>query len=585
MPKLFTGAEILLESLRREKVEVFFGLPGGSVLPLYDALYSSGLRHLLVRHEQAAAFAADGYARASGKPGVCLATSGPGATNLTTGLTSAAMDSIPVVALTGQVAAGVIGKDAFQEADTIGISLPFTKRSFLARSVDALPRVIHEAFKTAVSGRPGPVLVDLPKSVLMEKAEPAYPDSPGTDQRAKVREWRDEDMARAAAMILESRRAVLYAGGGVIASEAWRELLELAELACVPVTTTLMGLGAFPSAHPLSLGMLGMHGSYATNQAICHCDLLVAIGARFDDRVTGRISGFAPEAKKIHIDIDPAEISKNVRVDVALVGDAREALQALLAELKRQTRQGRVPAHSGRQQWLQRIESWRAEHPLTYDKYGHSVKPQYVIETLSHYAAEDAICAVDVGQHQMWTAQYWSFNRPRTWLCSSGLGSMGYGFPAAMGAQMAFPDRQVLAIVGDGGFQMTLNELATVAQYRVPVKIAIINNHALGMVRQWQEIFFEKRYCDTDLSFAPDFAKLAESYGIRGVRVDHRTDVVDAVRDFLSDREPRLIDFWVDPAENVYPIVPPGASLGEAVVEPPRVLVEEEEALDDLWAV
>jgi len=585
MPKLFTGAEILLESLRREKVEVFFGLPGGAVLPLYDALYSAGIRHLLVRHEQAAAFAADGYARASGKPGVCLATSGPGATNLTTGLTSAAMDSIPVVALTGQVAASVIGKDAFQEADTIGISLPFTKRSYLARSADAVPAVIHEAFKTAVSGRPGPVLVDLPKSVLMEKAEPSYPATPGIEQRETIREWRDQDMERAAEIILESRRAVLYVGGGVIASEAWRELLELAELACVPVTTTLMGLGAFPSAHPLSLGMLGMHGSYATNQAICHCDLLVAIGARFDDRVTGRINGFAPEARKIHMDVDPAEVNKNVRVDLALVGDAREALRALLEQLKRRAREGKPPAHPARQQWLQRIESWRGEHPLTYDKYGHSVKPQYVIETLSHHADEDAICAVDVGQHQMWTAQYWSFNRPRTWLCSSGLGSMGYGFPAAMGAQLAFPHRQVIAIVGDGGFQMTLNDLATVAQYRVPVKIAIINNRALGMVRQWQEIFFEKRYCDTDLNFAPNFAKLAESYGIRGVRVDHRTDVVDAVREFLSDREPRLIDFWVDPAENVYPIVPPGASLAEAVVEPPRVLVEEEEALDDLWAV
>ena len=585
MPKLFTGAEILLESLRREKVEVFFGLPGGAVLPLYDALYSAGIRHLLVRHEQAAAFAADGYARASGKPGVCLATSGPGATNLTTGLTSAAMDSIPVVALTGQVTASVIGKDAFQEADTIGISLPFTKRSYLARSADAVPAVIHEAFKTAVSGRPGPVLVDLPKSVLMEKAEPSYPGTPGIEQRETLREWRDQDMERAAEMILESCRAVLYVGGGVIASEAWRELLELAELACVPVTTTLMGLGAFPSAHPLSLGMLGMHGSYSTNQAICHCDLLVAIGARFDDRVTCRINGFAPEARKIHMDVDPAEVNKNVRVDLALVGDAREALRALLEQLKRRAREGKPPTHPGRQQWLQRIESWRGEHPLTYDKYGHSVKPQYVIETLSHYAAEDAICAVDVGQHQMWTAQYWSFNRPRTWLCSSGLGSMGYGFPAALGAQLAFPNRQVIAIVGDGGFQMTLNDLATVAQYRVPVKIAIINNRALGMVRQWQELFFEKRYCDTDLNFAPNFAKLAESYGIRGVRVDHRTDVVDAVREFLSDREPRLIDFWVDPAENVYPIVPPGASLAEAVVEPPRILVEEEEALDDLWAV
>jgi acetolactate synthase-1/2/3 large subunit len=584
MQKQYSGSEILLESLRRESVDVFFGLPGGAVLPLYDALYSAGIRHLLVRHEQAAAFAADGYARVTGKPGVCLGTSGPGATNLITGLTSAMMDSIPVVALTGQVALPMIGRDAFQECDTIGITIPSTKRSFLVRAAAEIPGIMHQAFRSAVSGRPGPVLVDLPKSVLMEKAEPAYPESPGVEQVERTREWRDEDLERAAEMILESRRAVLYVGGGVIAANAWRELRELAELAHIPVTTTLMGLGAFPSAHPLSLGMLGMHGSYATNQSICNCDLLIAVGARFDDRVTGRLKDFAALAKKIQIDVDPSEVNKNVRVDVALVGDARESLRALLDELKHQVQQGKTAAHPGRQQWLQRIETWRGEHPLTYDKYGNSVKPQYVIETLSHYAAEDAIAAVDVGQHQMWAAQFWSFRQPRTWLSSSGLGSMGYGFPAAMGAQLAFPDRQVIAIVGDGGFQMTLNDLATVAQYRVPVKIAIVNNRALGMVRQWQEIFFEKRYCDIDLNFAPDFVKLAESYGIRGVRVEHRTDVPDAVRDFLSDREPRLIDFWVDPSENVYPIVPPGASLAEMVVEPPRVLVEEE-VLDDLWAV
>ncbi len=581
MGKFSSGSEILLESLHRQKVEVVFGLPGGAVLPLYDALYSAGIRHLLVRHEQAAAFAADGYARASGKPGVCLVTSGPGATNLITGLASALMDSIPVVALTGQVPASLIGKDAFQEADTIGISLPVTKQCFMARSASEIPVVIQRAFKAAVSGRPGPVLVDLPKSVLMEKAEACYPPSTGSEHPERVCEWHDEDIGRAAEMILKSRQAVLYVGGGVISSDAWQEVHELAELTHIPVTTTLMGLGAFSSRHPLSLGMLGMHGSYATNQSICHCDLLVAIGARFDDRVTGRINGFATEAKKIQIDVDPSEVNKNVRVDLALVGDAREILRALLDYLQRQER---PVANLERQQWLARIEGWRAEHPLAYDKYAHTVKPQYVIQTLSRYADERAIVTVDVGQHQMWAAQFWEFSHPRTWLSSSGLGAMGYGFPAAMGAQLAFPDHQVIAIVGDGGFQMTLNDLATVAQYHIPVKIAIINNRALGMVRQWQEIFFEKRYCDIDLNFAPDFAKLAESYGIPGTRVEHRTDVVDAVRDFLSDREPRLVDFWVDPAENVYPIVPPGASLSEMVVEPPRVLVEEE-SLDDLWAV
>jgi acetolactate synthase-1/2/3 large subunit len=414
----------------------------------------------------------------------------------------------------------------------------------------------------------------------MENAEASYPPAAAPVLPGCPHEWTDNDLERAADMILESKRPVLYAGGGVVTANASDELRELADLAHIPVTTTLMGMGCFPSRHPLSLGMLGMHGAYATNMAICQCDLLIAIGARFDDRVTGRLNGFAPIAKKIHMDVDPSEVNKNVRVDVALVGDAKESLRALLAVLKRK----RATPPMERQQWLQRIEAWRSEHPLTYDKYANNVKPQFVIEVLSQYASEDAIVAVDVGQHQMWGAQFWNFTRPRTWLSSSGLGSMGYGFPAAMGAQMAFPDRQVIAIVGDGGFQMTLNDLATVVQYRVPVKIAIINNRALGMVRQWQEIFFEKRYCDTDLDFAPDFVKLAEAYGIRGARVEHRTDVADAVQDFLSDREPRLIDFWVDPAENVYPIVPPGASLAEMVVEPPRVLVEEE-ALDDLWAV
>jgi acetolactate synthase I/II/III large subunit len=584
MTRLFSGSEILLESLHREKVEVVFGLPGGAVLPLYDALYSAGIRHLLVRHEQAAAFAADGYARASGKPGVCLVTSGPGATNLITGLTSALMDSIPVVALTGQVPLQLVGKDAFQEADTIGITLPCTKQSFMARTAAEVPGIIHRAFRAAVSGRPGPVLVDLPKSVLMEKAEPTYPARPADERPERAREWSEDDVRRAAEMILESRQAVFYVGGGAIASGAWQELRELAELTHIPVTTTLMGIGAFPSRHPLSLGMLGMHGSYATNMAICNADLLVAIGARFDDRVTGRIKDFASRAKKIQFDVDPSEVNKNVAVDLALVGDARETLRALIEELKRQSKAGTAPARPERDHWLQRIEAWRGEHPLTYDKFAHTVKPQFVLDTISNCLEDRGIIAVDVGQHQMWAAQFCQFEHPRTWLSSSGLGAMGYGFPAAMGAQMAFPDRQVVAIVGDGGFQMTLNDLATIVQYRVPVKIAVINNHSLGMVRQWQEIFFEKRYCDIDLNFAPDFAKLAESYGIRASRVEHRTDVVDAVRDFLSDREPRLIDFWVDPAENVYPIVPPGASLAEMVVEPPRVLVEEE-SLDDLWAV
>jgi acetolactate synthase I/II/III large subunit len=577
-----TGSEILLESLKREEVEVIFGLPGGAVLPLYDALYSAGIRHLLVRHEQAAAFAADGYARAKGKPGVCLATSGPGATNLMTGLTSAMMDSIPVVALTGQVPQALIGKDGFQEADTIGISLPCTKQSFQVRAASDIPLVIHRAFKTAISGRPGPVLVDLPKSALMEKAVPAYVDGHDSRRAMRRREWRDDDIDRAAKMVVESRQAVLYVGGGAIHSGVWAELNQLAELTQIPVTTTLMGLGAFPSCHPLSLGMLGMHGSYSTNKAICECDLLIAVGARFDDRVTGRLKDFATKARKIQVDVDPSEMGKNVRVDVRLVGDARETLQALIEAVKRH--QG-ICSPSDRRLWLGRIETWRREHPLGYDKSAESIKPEYVIEMISRYADEDAIVSVDVGQHQMWAAQYYDFYQPRTWLSSSGLGAMGYGFPAAMGAQLAFPDRQVIAIVGDGGFQMTLNDLATTAQYRVPVKIVILNNRSLGMVRQWQEIFFEKRYCDIDLNFAPDFAKLAESYGIRGSKVEDPEAVKGVVREMLSSREPCLVDFWVDPTENVYPIVPPGASLAEMIVEPPRIQLEEEEVLDDLWAV
>ncbi|MEJ2009783.1 MAG: biosynthetic-type acetolactate synthase large subunit [Acidobacteriota bacterium] len=581
MPKTCSGSEILLESLVRQNVEVIFGLPGGAVLPLYDAMYSAGIRHLMMRHEQAAAFAADGYARVTGKPGVCLSTSGPGATNMLTALTSALMDSIPVVALTGQVPVSLIGKDAFQEADTVGFALPATKRAFMIRRPSDIPSVIKQAFETAASGRPGPVLVDLPKSALLESAEPVYPPKSASHRIHRPGEWTEEQVQRATNMIQDSQQAVLYVGGGVISANASDLLLELAELTHIPVTTTLMGMGAFPSRHPLSLGMLGMHGSYATNTAVSNSDLLIAVGARFDDRVTGRISGFAPNAKKIHFDIDPSEVNKNVNVDLALVGDARETLQALIDELKRRKNHAATPE---RQHWLKRIEAWKNEHPLTYDRYTNIVKPQYVVESLAELADEDAIIGVDVGQHQMWGAQFYNFRHPRTWLSSSGLGTMGYGFPAALGAQMAFPDRQVITLVGDGGFQMTLNDLATMVQYRVPVKIAVINNRSLGMVRQWQEIFFEKRYCDTDLNFSPNFTKLAESYGIKATKVEHRADVRDAIKDFLSDREPRLIDFWVDPTENCYPIVPPGASIAEMVVEPPRMLVEEE-VLDDLWAV
>lgn len=582
MAHQIAGAEILIESLIRENVEVIFGYPGGATLPLYDSLYGAKLRHLLVRHEQAAVFGADGYARTTGKPGVCLVTSGPGATNLLTGLTSSLMDSIPVVAFTGQVPSPMIGKDAFQECDTIGITMPATKKNFMVRSTDEIPGIVHEAFKTAISGRPGPVLVDIPKDILIRKTVPAYHSAAGRIQPEHPREWGEEEIRRAADMIMKSRRGVLYVGGGVIHSNAADEVFELAELTHLPVTTTLMALGAFPSRHPLSLGMLGMHGCYGTNIAVCNCDLLVAIGARFDDRVTGRIDGFAAKARKIHFDIDPSQINKNVSVDLAVVGNAKEALQALIAELRRRNHRAAPPE---RQAWLARISDWRSENPLGYDKSEGLLKPQHVIESLSSAAPPDTIVTVDVGQHQMWTAQHYAFSMPRTFLSSSGLGAMGYGFPAAIGAQMACPERTVIAIVGDGGFQMTLPDLATIGQYQLPVKIAIINNRCLGMVRQWQEIFFEQRYCEVDLSYSPDFVRLAEAYGIRAARVSEVKDMPDAIRSFLSDREPQLLDFMVDPRENVYPIIPPGASLAEMIVGPPKPVLDfEEETVDDLWA-
>jgi len=562
------GSEILIESLKRQNVKVIFGVPGGVLLPLYDALYKGDLRHLLVRHEQAAAFAADGYARATGQPGVCVGTSGPGATNLITGLASAYMDSIPVIALTGQVTTEMIGRDGFQEADTIGISMPVTKYSFAARSAAEIPNMISRAFELAVTGRPGPVLVDLPKNVLVEKAEPRFPGRRLPIPPTQRCEWIDKDIERAATLILGSHRPVLYAGGGVIASDATRELFELAEIVRIPVATTLMGLGAFPSLHPLSLGMLGMHGSYATNQSICHCDLLLAIGARFDDRATGRFRDFAPKAKKIQIDIDPSEVNKNVRVDLALVGDARHTLRMLIDVIVRLARKGEKTAYHQRERWLEQIRAWQLECPLSYDRKADCIKPQYLIELISELAEEDAIISVDVGQHQMWAAQFYRFKKPRTWLSSSGLGSMGYGFPAALGAQVAFPHRQVIAIVGDGGFQMTLNELATVKEYDIPVKIVVVNNRSLGMVRQWQQMFFGRRYCDVELGRVPDFLKLAEAYGIRGSTTRHRIELRNALEDLLSNREPRLLDVHIDPEENVFPIVPPSASLSEMLLDP-----------------
>ncbi len=561
----FSGAEIFVRSLLEEKVEVIFGHPGGVVLSIYDQLYDAPIRHILMRHEQAAAHAADGYARASGNTGVCLATSGPGATNTVTGIATAFMDSVPAVIFTGNVPTKLIGSDAFQEADIVGITRPCTKHNFLVKETRHLARTIKEAFYIASTGRPGPVLVDMPKDVLLARAEFRYP------EKVELRGYKPHfelDFAaidRAARAILAAERPVIYAGGGVINSGASPELVQLAELLDLPVTTTLMGIGAFPTRHPLSLGMLGMHGTYHANMAISHSDLLLAVGVRFDDRVTGKIETFAPEAKIIHVEIDPAEIGKNVRVDIPILGDVKQVLAALYARLLELLPE--APPRSLRP-WLSRIESWKLEHPLSYQQDNCTIKPQYVIEEISRLTDGEAIMVTDVGQHQMWAAQFYMARRPRSFLSSGGLGAMGYGLPAAMGAQVARPDCQVIALLGDGGFQMTMQELATVVEERLPIKVFIINNSCLGMVRQWQEVFFRKRYSASEFRVMPDFARLAEAFGMRGYKVERPEQVRPALREALRLPEPVLVDFQVAAEENVYPMVPPGGSIKEMILGP-----------------
>jgi len=521
------------------------------VLPIYDELYDSDIRHILVRHEQAAAHAADGYARATGRVGVCLATSGPGATNLVTGIATAYMDSVPVVALTGQVPRSLLGNDAFQEADITGITLPITKHNYLVQEPGDIPRVVKEAFYIASTGRPGPVLIDLPKDIQTEMIEYQHP------REARLRGYHpptsiDEEMVkRAAKALLEAERPVLYVGGGVL--DASRELLELAETVMAPVTTTLMGISSFPVEHPLSLGMPGMHGTKYANYAIQEADLLVAIGARFDDRVTGKISEFAPNARIIHIDIDPAEIGKNVRVDVSIVGDSREVLRSLLRYVK--TGQTRSQA------WLKKIEAWKREFPLTYRK-NEGLQPQFVVEEICR-VCPDAIIVTEVGQNQMWAAQYFKFKRPRTFISSGGLGTMGYGFPASMGVKIGCPDATVIDIAGDGSFQMNSQELATVVQEDIQVIVAILNNGFLGMVRQWQELFFNRRYSETCLIGSVDFVKLAEAYGALGLRVTKPGEVAPAIEEAVAAEKPVVIDFIVAQEENVSPMVPAGAALHE----------------------
>ncbi len=568
MPKL-TGAQILIESLAREGVEAIFGYPGGVTLPVYDVLYDHPLRHVLVRHEQNAAFAAQGFARATGQAGVCMATSGPGATNLTTGLVDALLDSIPVVAITGQVPQSLIGRDAFQEADTFGISRAATKHNYLVKSVGELAQTIHEAFFIATSGRPGPVLVDITKDVLLDGAayDPEKRMDPLRGYRLTTAPDEDE-VERAVEFLWNAERPYIYAGGGVISSGASEELVRFSELLEAPLAHTLMGIGGMPTGHPNFISMLGMHGSYAANMGITHCDALVGLGVRFDDRVTGRLDKFAPEAKVLHVDIDPAEINKNRRADLGIVGDAKAVLGRLndrLAATRQTLGRRRRPE---RLAWLRRIMDLKRDHPFHYEASSQDIKPQHLMESLDRILGGEAAVTVDVGQHQMWAAQYLRFNRPRLWQSSSGLGSMGFGVPAAVGAAVAGRDRPVVAIVGDGGFMMSIPELATIATNQLPVKIIVMNNTTLGMVRQWQELFYQERYSEVAITSFPDASLLAGSFGLSGGSVARPEDLEDALRHAFEEPGPYLLNVQVTPKECVYPMVPAGGAVNEMILQP-----------------
>ncbi len=555
-----TGSQIIVECLKKEGVDTLFNYPGGAVLPLFDELVSAPFRQVLVRHEQAAVHAADGYARASGNVGVVVVTSGPGATNTVTGIATAYMDSIPIVILTGQIPTCLIGNDAFQEADIVGITRPCTKHNYLVKEIKDLSRILKEAFYIARSGRPGPVLVDLPKDILVDSAEFKYPEKVSIRGYRPTLEGHPGQIQRATHLILKSKRPLLYVGGGIISSNASKELFHLSEKLGIPVTMTLMGLGGFPGNHPLSLGMLGMHGTYRANMAVMESDLLIAVGARFDDRVTGKLESFAPQAKVIHIDIDPTSISKNVRVDLPIVGDCKRILLKILSLLeKEETHSFREGLHK----WHRQIENWKAIYDMNYQQ-EQIIKPQYVIEKMDELTGGEAILTTEVGQNQMWAAQYYKYLKPRTFLTSGGLGTMGYGLPAAIGAQVAFPNRLVIGISGDGSFQMNSQELATAVQYRLPIKVAILNNGYLGMVRQWQEFFYGKRYASSSLEgVSPDFVKLAEAYGAVGLRATKPEEVVPVLKKAFSIPEPVVIDFVIDPEENVYPMVPAGEPLNQ----------------------
>ncbi len=563
------GAEIFLDCLSREGVTHIFGFPGGVVLKLYDLLMDSPLKHILTRHEQAAAHAADGYSRSTGTVGVCLATSGPGATNLVTGIATAYMDSVPLVAFTGQVPTRLIGGDAFQEADIVGITRPITKHNFLVKDTNDLARTIREAFHIAGTGRPGPVLVDLPRDMLESTTSTRYVFPRNVEIRGykPVYEGNPGQVRRAADMILRSRRPVIYAGGGIIISGASKELVQLAGLANIPVTTTLMGLGGFPASNPLFLGMLGMHGTYPANMTVSYSDLIIAVGARFDDRVTGKIEEFAPEAKVIHIDIDPSAISKNIKVDIPIVGDARNILKKLIAELKRHTDANWKDISKD---WSKKVKSWVREHPLEYLDSDEVIKPQRVVKEIYRLTKGEAIVTTDVGQNQMWAAQYYKFEKPRRFLTSGGLGTMGYGLPAAIGAQVGNPESLVFVIAGDGSFQMNSQELITAVQYELPIKVAILNNGFLGMVRQWQELFFNRRYSATDLEVSPDFVELARAYGAVGIGAEMPSQVAAVIKEAINTPGPVVMDFRVDREENVFPMVPAGAAIRDMLLGPPE---------------
>jgi len=552
-----TGAKILIESLKKEGVEVMFGYPGGTVLPIFDALYDASIRFILVRHEQGAAHAADGYARATGKVGVCLATSGPGATNLVTGIATAYMDSVPMVAITGQVKSFLIGNDAFQEADVTGITRPITKHNYLVKNIEDLSLIIKEAFHIASTGRPGPVLIDIPTDLQLAETEFNYPADISIRGYKPTYMGHPGQIKKAAREIAKARRPVIYAGGGVIISGASAELKVLAEKIQAPVTTTLLGLGGFPQTHELALGMLGMHGTAYANHAVTESDLVIAVGARFDDRVTGRLDAFAPNAKVIHIDIDPASVSKNVEVDIPIVGDARNILMELNKSISKKPDTA---------EWLKQVHEWKKNHPLRYHDTGTKIKPQYVVEQIYEATKGDAIICTEVGQNQMWAAQFYKYTRPRSFISSGGLGTMGFGFPAAIGAKLGCPEKLVFDIAGDGSIQMNIQELATAVENHIPVKVAILNNSYLGMVRQWQQLFYKKRYSHTHLPHIPDFVKLAEAYGAVGIKVDKKHEVRPAIDKAIATDKVVFMNFIVEEEENVLPMVPAGEAINKMIM-------------------